>query len=257
MNCVYQTWDGPMPQGEVAGSAAMKEYAGRIGAEYRFDRDRNYFPGIRASYGRFRVLFDQAFEDFETILYADTDVWPIDGLTESPFDGFDADIGICTEPLQPELRKTSGTAICAENDERWAEIVRRAWGVELPRESDGSLRVYNSGVLLLSREGRCKARKGFVSFADYARLTKALPPFYRADQNYLHAMMFVCGLKVQELDNDWNRYVHYLVRNLETVGVCDQRTASTKFVHVQLRGAGDWSAERLHAVVNSPQSEWP
>lgn len=255
MNLIYQLWDGPMPQGEVAGAAAMREYAARIGASYRFDKDARYFLGLKPTWGRFRPLHDLAFEEFDNVLYADTDVWPVGGLTESPFAGFDADIGICTEPLQPKMRQVSDTSICTRNDERWAEMVRKAWGVEMPRV-DGLLKVYNAGVLLWSRQGREKARREFVGFADYIRLMKALPPFYQSDQHYVHAMMFVCGLRVWELDNGWNSYVHYTTRNRQIIGVSDQRTAGTKFVHVQLRGAGDWDAEKLHRVVNLPQVEW-
>lgn len=254
-HCIYQHWDGPMPQGEVAGSAAMSQYAARIGTEYRFDRDAGYFPGVKPAYGRFRILHDPSFEAFDHVMYADTDVWPVDGLAESPFDGFDADLGICTEPLQPLLRRTSGTSICTANDERWAEIVRRCWGAEMPR-IDGLLTVYNSGMQVWSRPGRDRARREFVPFPEYIRAMKGLPPFYAMDQNYLHAMAFVCGLKVQHLSNDWNRFLHYLTKGREIFGVSDQRTTDTKFVHVQLRGAGEYDQETLRRVVNRPEQEW-
>lgn len=256
MNLIYQLWDGIMPRGEVAGAAAMRKYAERIGVSYRFDKDARYFQGLKPTWGRFRPLYDQAFDEFNDVLYADTDVWPVDGLTASPFDErLDSDIGICTEPLQPKMRQVSDTSICTRNDELWADLVRKAWGVEMPRE-DGLLKVYNAGVMIWSREGRAKARREFVEFADYIRMMKWLPPFYQSDQHYVHAMMFVCGLRVRELDTGWNSYVHYTTRNRQIIGVSDQRTPATKLVHVQLRGAGDYEGEKLWRVVNLPQDQW-
>jgi len=253
VNCIYQHWDGPMPRGEIAGRDEMRGYAERIGAEYIFDRDRIFFPEAKASYGRFRILHDPEFQCYDDVLYADTDVWPVEGLAESPFP-LQADIGICTEPLQPTIRKASIGPICTANDERWAQIVRRTWGIEMPRQ-DGSLKVYNAGMQVWSRDGRRKAQQ-FVRFSDYIKVVRGLPAFYASDQHYLHAMMFLVGLKVKELDNDWNRYVHYLTRGREIVGVSDQRTPTTKFVHVQLRGAGEYDRETLWRIVNSPQGEW-
>lgn len=254
MNCIYQHWDGPLPVGEAAGRDAMREYAKRIGAFYRFDKDAHYFGDLKASYGRFRILHDPAFEEFDKVLYADTDVWPVDGLTESPFTNFEGDIGICTEPLQPVFRLSAKGQICTANDERWAKIVRRAWGMDMPREN-GLLKVFNAGVQLWSRRGRERARR-FVQFRDYIKAVKGLPKFYASDQHYIHAMMFIAGLEVVELDNDWNRYVHYLTNGHEIVGVSDQRIESTKLVHVQLRGAGDYEHDKLWRIVNLPQPEW-
>ena len=38
-NIIYQYWKGPMKPGVVASTRLMKEYADRIGAEYRFDHN--------------------------------------------------------------------------------------------------------------------------------------------------------------------------------------------------------------------------
>lgn len=244
-----------MPQGEVAGRDAMREYAGRIDAAYRFDKDSRYFDGLPVAYGRFRPVHDQDFQQYDAVLYADTDVWPVDGIKESPFEGFAADIGICTEPLQPVMRKESSGPICTANDERWAKAVRLTWGAEMPRH-EGLLKVFNAGVQMWSRRGREKALREFIPFREYVRAMRGLPAFYASDQHYIHAMMFVAGLDVVELNNDWNRFVHYLTSGRNIVGVSDQRTASCKFVHVQLRGAGDYDRETLWGIVNRPQDQW-
>ncbi len=252
MNCIYQMWDGNMPTGEVAGSIEMARYADRIGARYRFDLNAHYFQGLKPSYGRFRVLHDPQFAEFDDVLYADTDVWPVNDLREDIFAGFSGDIGICTEPLQPVFRQEATKGICAEADEAWAKRVHKVYGVEMPRDEQGRLLVFNGGLQLWSRAGRTIAQIRFVDMKQYIYDMRGLHPFYLLDQNYLHAMMVFAELKVVRLDNDWNRYVHYQ----PYPHVSDQRTPTTKMVHVQLRGAGNYDADKLRRIVNRPQEEW-
>jgi len=64
------------------------------------------------------------------------------------------------------------------------------------------------------------------------------------------------GMQWSELNEDWNRYVHYLPETSDPRPVNDTRTETTKFVHIQLRGADDWSEEKLWRVTNRPQAEW-
>lgn len=54
-----------------------------------------------------------------------------------------------------------------------------------------------------------------------------------------------------ELDNGWNSYMHYL-GNAKMVKrpVNDMRTPTTKFVHIQLRGADDYDAKKLWRITN-------
>ena len=63
-------------------------------------------------------------------------------------------------------------------------------------------------------------------------------------------------LNWSELDQDWNRYVHYLPNTKDPRPVNDTRTPTTKFVHIQLRCADDWDAEKLWRITNLQEEDW-
>lgn len=260
MNLIYQQWSGDARPSAYAGARAMAQYAERIGADHVFMvREKPVLEVGKGSkfYDKFLPLWDGTQDHYDRVLIADTDIFPVAGLEENIFDECDADIWICTEPAQPRLRLQAKSGICNEQDERWADMVRREWGGEMPREN-GLLKVYNAGLVLFCREGLRKARSRFISPGEYIAACNKyrLYPFYALDQNYLHAMMFSCGLKVKELDNEWNRYVHYQTEGRRILGIEDPRTPNTRMVHIQLRGADDWDSDTLHRVANLPQSEW-
>lgn len=241
-----------MRSGVEASTANMRAYAQRIGAEYRFDKDPNIAGrtcNIPVYYECLNPLLDDAFLKYDRVLSVDADVFAVEGLTQNIFDEPVADMGICTEPHQPIYRQTLKGPICTARDEQWARVMLDRWGIEVPRVN-GLVKIYNAGVLLFTREGLLKARARFAPFQKYIDTTRHLGKFYASDQHYIHGMM-VKHLEFTELDNEWNRYVHYVGSPDDNPRpIHDSRTKDTKFVHVQLRGADDWSAERLWQVVN-------
>lgn len=261
-NLIYQYWDGNINSGAVYGAKVMKEYADRIGAEYLFELNPKFRTDLGSyspHYGQFKVVFDDKFQSYDNILFADTDVFPVDNLKMSIFEGFNHDLGICTEEYQPKSRLTSTNHINSKNDEAWAAALKSKWGVDMPRTDEGLLKVYNSGVVLYSNKGIQAMRERFIPFQDYVSFirTRGLPDFYASDQGYIHAMMKVSGLDYIEMDNGWNSYIHYIGDpNSNPRPVNDMRTPQTKFVHVQLRGADHYDEEKLWRVTNLPVKEW-
>lgn len=261
-NLIYQYWDGTVQQGHHAGAKAMQEYADRIGADYLFENNPKWQTGLgrySPHYGSFKFVFEKSFDEYDNILYADIDVFPVEGLTENIFEGFTADLGICTEPFQPKHRAKSPdvNGINGHNDERWAKMIKDVYGKDMPRQEDGLLKVYNSGLVLWSRSGIMKARNKFPKFKSYVNECNfaGLPVFYTADQNYIHAMKDVGELDWIELDNGWNSYMHYIGKG-DPRPVNDMRTESTKFVHVQLSAADHYDEETLYKIVNGPVKAW-
>jgi hypothetical protein len=259
---IYQYWDGDINTGALHGCQVMKEYADRIGAEYLFELNPKFRTDLgqySPHYGQFKVVYDSRFSNYDKVLFADTDVFPIEGLKESIFDGFNNDLGICTEPYQPKARLKSSGPISSKNDESWAKHIKKKWGAEMPRTTDGLLKVYNSGVVLYSKKGIEKMRSNFVPFEEYVSYinSKKMPSFYTCDQPYLHAMLKIAKLDYVELDNGWNSYIHYIgdpKQNPRPVN--DTRNKETKFVHVQIRGADHFDGKTLWRITNLPQNEW-
>jgi hypothetical protein len=267
MNLVYQYWDGEVKESCLAGVEAMKAYAERIGAEYIFDDNPNFlrkhfgydFGNYSPHYGAFKPIFDESFDKYDKVLFADTDVFPVDGLTTNIFDEFTGEIGICDEPFQPKQRTITKGRITSAQDEKWAKMVKNIWGVEVPRTEEGLVRVFNTGMVLYSKEARVKAKKEWVDFQVYVShaRTNRLETFYTCDQPYLHAMMYACNFDVQEMDNGWNSYIHYTRDiNHDDRYMCDWRDENTKFVHVQFAGADNLDAETHWKVVNLPRDKW-
>lgn len=263
MNLIYQYWDGKIPVGSKVGQDNIKAYAQRIGAEYRFDDNPAYFRkdfgDITFAFGKFRPVYDDAFHKYDNVLVLDTDILAKDKLTENIFESFKAEVGLCTEPFQPKFRMKSNTPFTHDMDERWAAAIKAKWNVDLPRDSDKLLKVYNGGLMLFSKEGMLGARKRFVPIKEYIDyvISKGIHKLYARDQNYLHAMLKVAKMNYVELDNGWNSYMHYL-GNAKMVNrpVNDMRTPTTKFVHIQLRGADDYDAEKLWRITNLPVDKW-
>lgn len=264
MNFIYQYWDGPVRASVRAGVDAMSRYACDVGAVYRFEDNPRWisdrrFGNYSAHYGALKPVFESEFDEYEKILFADTDVFPIEGLKESIFDHFTGDIGICTEPFQPKQRQITLGRITSQSDEKWAQLMRKKFGIEVPRTEEGLVKVYNTGVVLYNQKARRVAKRYWVSFDEYVNIVRkaGLDSFYTCDQPYIHAMMFYGDIKVQEMDNNWNSYVHGTKDKYQPKRrIVDHRTPDTKFVHCQFPGADDMNAEQLWRVVNLPREQW-
>tara|TARA_R110000787_G_scaffold90681_2_gene191324 strand:- start:415 stop:1218 length:804 start_codon:yes stop_codon:yes gene_type:complete len=263
-NLIYQYYDGPSWPGTEYCVEVTKAYAKRIGADHVFElnpRWRTNLGKYSPHYGQFKLVYHEPFEKYDNILFTDSDVFAVEGLNENVFDNVKGkDIGICREDFQPESRaKTRGGAINGEWDEKWVQAIERKWGVKMPRTESGLPKVYNSGVVLYSREGIMKMRKNFIDFNEFVNFVAraGIPAFYGSDQSYIHAMLEVAKLNYVEMDSGWNSFVHFLSGTKgDNRPVNDLRTKDTKFVHVQLTAADHFSAERLWKIVNLPVEEW-
>lgn len=264
---IYQYWDGPVRESVHAGVRNMKAYADRIGADYLFEDNPNWlrqtmkmdFGQYSPHYGAFKPLYDSAWDKYDKILFADTDVFAVDNLEENIFDAFHAEIGICEEPFQPQQRTITLGRITSEADNLWAKTVEAAYGVPMPRTEEGLVKVYNTGMVLYSAAGRKKAQSDFVEFDSYVKLIRdaRLDSFYTCDQPYLHAMMFAKGFDVQIMDGGWNSYIHGTKDKINPQRrIMDWRNGNSKFVHCQFPGADDMDAEQLWKVVNLERKDW-
>ena len=248
MNLIYQYWQGTLTEGNKAGTQLMKEYADRIGVEYQFELNPNWSKDLGSytpHYNAFKFIYDTSYDKYDSILFADCDVIPVSDLEENIFDEFTSDIGICEEHMMPNLRqKYNIGGITGENDNRWCRIVEPLYDIEFPRDLQSRPRVFNSGVVLYSRQGRQEAREKFVGFQDYLREIRHLPAFYSADQNYLNAMML--KFNWQLMDYKWNSQIFYRPRT----NIVEDYRDNANFVHVQLRGADHYPLHRLRSIVN-------
>ena len=263
-NVIYQYWNGSAPNDAVkAGQKNMKKYAEYIGAEYMFETDPPFHGGtcsLKKKYNALRPVYDDIFLDYDNVLFADLDVFTVDGITENIFEEDIKHIGICQEPLQPHLRSlprvSNNSLISLHNDNIWAKAVKDRYNIEVNRDSENRPLVYNSGVVVFTNEGLIKARSNFVQFEDHINHLKSvgLHSFYLSDQTYYQTMLYASGVDFKILDYKWNSQLHWI--RGDTLKVGDGRTLDTNFVHVQISGADNWGEEEHYRMVNFPKFLW-
>jgi len=262
-NLIYQYWLGTPGDAVKYGVENMRTYAERIGAEYQFKTNPRWaqeYTDIPQYYNAFEPIWGKRFEEYDNILFADTDVFAVEGLQESIFDQDVADIGICRE-LHKEITRGKGEGMFnKKTDTLWSNYILRKYNKRMPVNDNGDMKVFNTGVVLYTPEGREKARKGFDAFNEYVTYIRgtSLPKFYTIDQNYLHAMMFVANMDITEMDHGWNTQIHYAGNADKTPRpVFDGRDdRDAKLCHVQLRNADNHDGHWHYTIVNRPQSEW-
>ena len=265
-NLIYQYYDGPSLPGTLASVNMIKEYAKRINAEHIYEENPKWIikngrnlGRYTPHYGQFKIVYDPFFEQYDSVLFLDSDIFPVDKLEENIFDVPVGHLGICTEDLQPDIRKKVTGPINHNADEKFAKMIKKIYSKELPRRDDGLLKVYNSGVVLYTKEGRNHCRNNFIKFENFREqvLRAGISDFYASDQGYLHAMLEVANLNWVELHPGWNSFIHY---KPETTGskrpIIDTRTEQTKFVHIQLRGADHYDYNKLWKITNLPEKDW-
>jgi hypothetical protein len=240
----------------------MKEYADRIGADYRFDHNieiASKLVNIPIYYEPANPLVDNSFDTYDNVALVDIDVFPVKDLTEDIFQTIGSnDAAICTEPQQPYFRSLYNVAgITNSNDKRWADILKEKWNIDYSYDDKDRPLVFNTGVVILSKAGIEKIRSTWPSFQDYVDVMRKskLPNFYNLFQDYFSAFIHKQDFNLVKLDNGWNSYVHKLGSH-PTATVNDTRTETTKLVHVMFRTADDWPEEALWRVTNLHVNDW-
>lgn len=244
------------------GKRVMEEYAKQIGAEYRFDKNPTFISRLTSCASHMsalRPVFDEDFHTYDHVMYIDCDIFPIDNINQNIFDNDIGEMAVCEEPHQPKMRKDLGRQ---NIEEQWANRVKMLYGKDMPRNNEGLLKVFNSGLVIYSKDGMKKAKETFVPMQQF--INDFRPhfdrPLYYRDQAYIHAMLDVGHMDWRQLDYKWNSQVHWVPNTKPNSDglrpVCDNRLDSTQFVHIQLTGSGNWGYDKAWQVVNLPVREW-
>lgn len=257
MNLIYQFYIGQIPYYAKVGSKMMKAYADKIGADYLVDFNRTTIVSNNASYHNcFKPVFDTSLDNYDNILFCDMDVFPVEGVTENIFDQDIDKFGLVEEKHQPAIRYADvNNPISGSNDEKWASIASKYFGSTFPRDEENRLKVFNSGVVLYTREGINFARSRWSDINTYQSSMSSLHRFYQLDQNYLGAMLGLGTFTI--MDRKWNSQIHFTGdKNKSPRDIFDSRDEHTNFVHIQLRGRDKLDDNRIYDIVNKPISEW-
>lgn len=255
-NLIYQFWQGRVPYYARRSSELVRQYAKKIGADYRFDDNTSYFTGAHSEYNNaLRPIYDEEFHKYDNVLFLDMDIFPTENASENIFDQDVKGIGIVEETQQLEMRLDNSSPINTNNDKVWAKIVKDTWGVEVPTDEQGRVRCYNTGVVYYTKEALISAKENWFSTEEYIRKVSGLPNFYQLDQNYLGTTLFLGYTDFTQLPRKWNAQIHYSGQG-NPRPIYDSRAEDTNFVHLQLRGRDQLTEEKIYDIVNKPINEW-
>ncbi len=185
---IYQFWKGEIPGYAKLSRRLFRDYADRHGADHFFEENPTFFTGKYAEYYHaLRPVWDEDLLGYDRVIYIDADVFPKADASADIFTLPVNHIGMVEELAQPELRKGRKSPIRHSNDMRWAAFGSAFFHSTPPRLADRSPRVFNSGVIVYTREGMMAARQRFPDIKTYVMAMRLaiLPRFYRLDQNYL------------------------------------------------------------------------
>jgi len=248
-----------MKPGVVASTRLMKEYADRIGAEYRFDHNieiASKTVNVPIYYEPANPLVDKSFDEYDNVALVDIDIFPTEGLADDLFMLNGEDAGICTEPKQPYFRTIYNSGgINSVIDKRWAWLCEKTWGIKYPTDDKDRPEVFNTGVVVISKKGLQKMKTEWPSFQEYVNVVHGFPNFYRLFQDYFSAFIHLPGFKLMRMPNEWNCYMHK-VGSHPHAKIGDNRGKNPKLVHIMFRTADDWPEEALWQITNKPISEW-
>tara|TARA_R110000796_G_scaffold228120_1_gene345101 strand:+ start:61 stop:939 length:879 start_codon:yes stop_codon:yes gene_type:complete len=259
-NIIYQYWKGDMKPGVEYSCKLMKEYADRIGAEYKFDFNKTIagnVVNVPIYYEPANPLVDDSFDEYDNVMLCDVDVFPTEGLSDNIFDLLDGeDAGICTEPKQPYFRTIYNSGgINSKIDKQWADRCKQHWGVAYPVDEKKRPEVFNTGVVVISKAGLAKMKSEWPTFQEYVNQMDGFPKFYRLFQDYFSAFIHLPGFNLKRLPNEWNCYMHK-VGSHPNAEIGDNRPDNAKLVHIMFRTADDWATDVLWRITNKPIAEW-
>ena len=255
MKClVYQYWSGEAPPYARLSQRLFRDYARTHGLEYRFDDNPTFFRGRYSEYFHvLRPLYDTWFHQFDRVLYLDMDMFPTPAATDEILTVGIGHLAMAEERDAAVQRRAANGPINTRRDVRWAWLLKRAYGVRVPLADGGGVpRIFNSGVILYSKEGMRALPRLFPNRRIYSTLVRlvGLPRFYRLDQNYLGLAAFRKGVDFTELPNVWNN----LVRSTHMGSYeYDMTESAARFVHVQVRDRAGLSDAGVLAIVSPPE----
>lgn len=256
-NLIYQFYTGNIPYYAKVSNKLFKEYAKRIDADYICDFNKPFVNIGNSQYHNcFRPIMDQSLDNYDNILFCDMDVFPVNNATDNIFDLSIENIGIVEETQTPAIRYVNVNANTSKRtEERWGNLVEKYYPGQLLRDEEDRLRVFNSGVVVYTREGIKLARSTWDNIDSYQSRITNLPRFYMLDQNYIGAMLSFTPFTI--LDRKWNSQIHYIGdKDKKPRDIYDSRSADTVFVHNQMRGRDKLNDDMIYDIVNKPVSDW-
>jgi hypothetical protein len=222
-NLIYQYYitNGKIPLYVEYSWRSFHRYCDLHGIDHQFDADR-YFTSphqISAPHSVYfdilRLIYDPYFDQYDYITFVDCDV-VVDLKAPNIFDQYQPQyFAGWTEKIIPEA--VCGPPYLFETDQpkviQSKQQLRKIWDCNgAPWNVDHGVqgaalapRVINTGVVMMSREGRHRARQCFEDWTVWANQDPdQFRPWLLNDQVFISCMLSKYNIPCDELANEWN-----------------------------------------------------
>lgn len=223
-NIIFQYYltndrESELPEAVKVSSGSFKQYAIKYNADYLFTQEPYVVAGKKSvPYYRFfeilRMIYDPYFEDYDNVLYIDTDIFPhyaAPNIFDVPYEEV---LGI---PEQHYGESAPGWWSPWKPDCEDIKIKFTDWGAPLVKmkvrytgknkQEWAKIRMLNTGVFMMTKDARLKARKLWDNWEGWPYTPKGQrAPHYSLlnDQPYINCMLAKYNFKVLEAYNYWN-----------------------------------------------------
>jgi lipopolysaccharide biosynthesis glycosyltransferase len=195
-NLVIQFFDKDLPKWADISSRLFNSYSKAVGCEYIVDTKKEYAK-VSPYFEHLKLIYDPAFEQYDRILYVDMDVIP--ETHQNIFLENIQDVGVVAERNYPHMTTVAGFTT-KENQKAYGSALSQ-FKLEGIKEAENYI-IFNSGVILWSKEGRMKARKSFMPWDQWFNGIKQ--PQMKLDQPFFNSQLN--KLDYTELPLKWNCY---------------------------------------------------
>ena len=198
---IFQYYIGnTIPKSVEISTERFKEYADLHEVDYHFSNEVK-FAGGNGFYEILRTIYDKDFDEYDQILYVDTDVDP-ERMDENIFDVEIKDVAMWPEVPREGMRRLPGHCGCKTLQYHFKHCCNH-FNLKTFDYPDFHA-VFNSGVVLWNRSGIQKARERFMDWRIWAEHAKQYNTWYmNGDQPYLTSQV-VNHLEFTILDGKWN-----------------------------------------------------
>jgi len=215
---IFQYYIGKdLPEWAQISKDRFKKYSTATNSDYFFTNSSTYSDN--PYFENLRVVYDSNFDDYDRILYVDVDVIP-ENFTENIFEVDIKDIGMVPEYRPPGMN-ADPLFMLPNYELNWRHIaLQNNIPVVTPKTVKANYLMFNSGVILWSKEGRYKARQRFSNWQVW---NKQMNGLFSLDQPYLTGQT-IKHLDYTELELKWNCFPRFRFYP-------DQIPANINFVH--------------------------
>ena len=239
---IYQCWTGHYPEFAKVSSRKFKAYADYIGADYFCERKSLRLDGDNfydAWYNWLAPIFEEKYQQYDKILIAEMDVYPVKAELENIFNVPVKSAGMALEfcnSYHTHPKEFDLDSLIQTQFEKWDFYVSKKLGRGLARTEKGRFKFFNDGVLILTKDTIKKLHNNITKsdieeyMKEVYKLDLLLVTYFAKPNHFLHYHFIRLGIDITPLRDTWNYqrsdYDIYTNKSLSSPRFLHLRTAT-------------------------------